>query len=312
MTEQELLYILAIAEERNITHATQRLHIAQPSLTQSLRKIETELDTKLFTRRKYGLDPTDAGKLYIEMARDVISRLDAFREDLRKMKDPMKGTISLGASWYNTLIYFSGFVPLFSRIYPDARLRLVEKGTAQLLEMLKGHEIDIIIAHEYPREFPGAKESFAKDICREHLADEPFRLLGHRHFFEDAGISCTDPADLQKLQDLPFIFFNDGQRIRRITDFALKNAGISPRGALQTQSFPGALDFAYQGLGLVILPEGYVFKNTDRHPELVSVPLDPSLHAYWSNCLYYRKQEYPDPLREETLRILKESINSEK
>ena len=98
MTEQEMLYILAIAEERNITHAAERLHVAQPSLTQSLRKIENELGTKLFTRRKYGLDPTDSGKLYIKMARDVTARISTFREDLRRMKDPMKGHLSLGAS----------------------------------------------------------------------------------------------------------------------------------------------------------------------------------------------------------------------
>lgn len=309
MTEQEMLYILAIAEERNITHAAERLHISQPSLTQSLRKIETELGTKLFTRRKYGLDPTDQGKLYIEMARDVTARISTFREDLRKMNDPMKGHLSLGASWYNTLLYFSDFVPLFSRTYPDAQIRLIEKNTAGLLEMLKGHEIDVIIAHEYPKEYPGQQPVLAKDICRELLETESFLLLGHHQLFLENGIPENKTADLQKLKDLPFIFFNDDQRIRRITDLAFRNAGIAPKSALYTQSFPGALDFASMGLGFVILPEHYIAKNTCHYPSLVSVPLDPSLHAYWSNCIYYRKQEYSDPLREEAIRILKESVH---
>ena len=62
------------------------------------------------------------------------------------------------------------------------------------------------------------------------------------------------------------------------------------------------------GLGFVILPEHYIAKNIGSYPSMVSVPLDPSLHAYWSNCIYYRIQEYSDPLREEALRILKESV----
>ena len=307
MTEQEMLYILAIAEERNITHAAERLHVAQPSLTQSLKKIEKELGTKLFVRRKYGLDPTDSGKLYIEMARDVTGRINVFREDLRKMNDPMKGQLSLGASWYNTLLYFSDFVPRFSSDYPDAQLRLIEKNSAGLMEMLKGHEADMIIVHEYPKEYPGQQPVPAKDICRELLENESFRILGKRQLFSEYGIPENEAADLRRMEDLPFIFFNRDQRIRHITDFALRNAGVSVKCALLTQSFPGALDFASTGLGFVILPEHYIAANISHYPSLISVPLDPSLHAYWSNCIYYRVQEYDDPLREEALRILKGS-----
>ena len=307
MTEQELIYILAIAEEKNITHAAQRLNISQPSLTQCLRKIEIELDTRLFTRRKYGLDLTDAGKLYIDMARDVSSRIETFREDLRKMKDPMNGHLALGASWYNTLIYFSAFVKRFSQLYPDAQIKLVEKRTTDLLDMLKGHEIDIIIAHEYPSEYLGIKENYAKDICRDLLEIERFRLIGNRSILNKVGISYNEPADLQKLKDLPFIFFNDNQRIRRITDHIFHEAGISPKALLSTQSFPGAWALATQAVGLVILPEKYIEQNIHRFPELVSLSLDSSLHGYWSNYIYYRKQEYPDPLRKEAIHILKET-----
>ncbi len=307
MTEQELQYILTIAEERNITHAAQRLHIAQPSLTQCLRRIETELGVKLFTRRKYGLDPTDAGELYIGMARDVIERIHKFRDDLRKMTDPMTGELSVGASWYNTLIYFSDFVPRFHSAYPGVQIRLEEKRTAELLDLLRGHEIDLIIAHEYPREYPGKQTTFAKDICRVLLEDEPFCLLGHVRLFEEAGIPAEGTADLAGFRNQPFIFFNSNQRVRRITDFTFKNANIFPKGALSTQSFPGALDFASRGLGFVILPKKYIDLNISRHPELASLSLDPALHAYWSNCLYYRENELHDPLVKEALRILAES-----
>ena len=81
---------------------------------------------------------------------------------------------------------------------------------------------------------------------------------------------------------------------------------------LCTQSFPGALDFAARAIGLVILPENYIGQNIHRFPDLVSLPLDPSLHGYWSNCIYYREQEYPDLLREEAIRILKETAHNKK
>ena len=68
MTDKELLYIKTIAEEHNITKAAEKLHVAQPSLTQCIKRIEKSLDCPLFYRKKTGLVLTDGGKLYYETA----------------------------------------------------------------------------------------------------------------------------------------------------------------------------------------------------------------------------------------------------
>lgn len=91
MTDRELLYVLAIAQERNITHAAERLRVAQPSLTQSLRRIEAELGCTLFKRRKYGLDLTAEGELYCQMAKDVLARVKQFRDELEKTQGRLTG-----------------------------------------------------------------------------------------------------------------------------------------------------------------------------------------------------------------------------
>lgn len=84
MTFEDLSVILAIAEEKSITRASERLLIAQPSLSQRLQKVEKELDTKLFLRLRNGIEPTEAGTLFIDMALEVTKRYSEFTRYLNK------------------------------------------------------------------------------------------------------------------------------------------------------------------------------------------------------------------------------------
>ena len=151
MTDKELQYILAIAQERNVTHAAEKLHLSQPSLTQTLRRIEGELGCELFMRRKYGLDPTPAGELYLTMARDILERMNRFEQDIQLMINPLSGKLTIGASWYNTLLFLSDVIHELSVRFPQVEISLVEKGTNDLEELFASRRLDIFLAHENTR-----------------------------------------------------------------------------------------------------------------------------------------------------------------
>ena len=302
MTDKELQYILAIAEERNVTHAAEKLHLAQPSLTQTLRKIEGELGCPLFIRRKYGLDPTPAGELYLSMAKDILERMNRFEQDIQQLVNPLSGKLTIGASWYNTLLFLSDVIHELSVRFPQVEISLVEKGTNDLEELFASRRLDIFLAHEYPTEFGHGKRQMAKDVRQELLLKEPFCLVAHEKFGLGEGT-----VDLRALEGMPFISFNDSQRIRRITDFAFANAGISVKRVVRTQSFPGAMELAERGIGLTVLPLYYVRNNLAAKPCLHQYAIDPAYHAYWSACVYYRCGEYPDRLTQGVLPILRDA-----
>ena len=92
MTDRELLYIKTIAEEHNITHAAQKLCIAQPSLTQSLQRIERSLNCSLFHRQKNGFFLTPEGELYYETACQMLTLWDNFLNQLSD-RNKMNGGI---------------------------------------------------------------------------------------------------------------------------------------------------------------------------------------------------------------------------
>ena len=102
MTDKELIYIKTIADEKNLTRAAEVLHIAQPSLTQLLHRIEDRLGTVLFVRDKKGMTLTAAGQLYYAMAEEVLSCRQAFLEKLAQLKLENNQKLNISASWYNT------------------------------------------------------------------------------------------------------------------------------------------------------------------------------------------------------------------
>ena len=82
MTQNELLYILTIAEHGNITKAARELFISQPSLSESLNKVEQEFGTLLFMRTQGGLIPTVFGERYLKTARNILERYKKLETDL--------------------------------------------------------------------------------------------------------------------------------------------------------------------------------------------------------------------------------------
>ena len=86
MNIQILENMIAISEEKSLTKAADRLLITQPALSRQLKKLESELDTKLFLREKNEMVMTDAGKVYVNGARSALSIYEKAMDDIRKLR----------------------------------------------------------------------------------------------------------------------------------------------------------------------------------------------------------------------------------
>ncbi len=97
MTQNELLYILTIAEHGNITRAAQELFISQPSLSESLSKVEQEFGRPIFHRDLNGLTPTDFGQKYLDTARKILELYRQMNLDLDDPDNELSGYMSAGS-----------------------------------------------------------------------------------------------------------------------------------------------------------------------------------------------------------------------
>src|SRR5215472_2558245 len=96
MELRQLRYFVAVAEEGHITRAAERLGIQQPPLTRQIRQLETELGVTLFQRLPRGVQVTEAGRVVVEEARDVIARAERIQETAKRAARGEQGRLAVG------------------------------------------------------------------------------------------------------------------------------------------------------------------------------------------------------------------------
>lgn len=145
MTIRDFQYIIAIAEENNITKAAQRLFISQPSLSQALKKVESELNVTLFTRTTVGLQPTFIGEQFLLQAKEILGsyrKLEHFISDVNNLQT---GRLQIGVPYYLNGSFLSEILPAFSEAYPGIDVHVTQQTDMELENMLSQGTLDFII-----------------------------------------------------------------------------------------------------------------------------------------------------------------------
>jgi len=202
MTLTELRYIVAVARERHFGRAAEACFVSQPTLSVAVKKLEEELDVKIFERGASEVSATPLGEEIVRQAQAVLEQAAAIKEIAKRGRDPLAGPLRLG------IIYTIGpyLLPTLVRHTiertPQMPLMLVENFTVRLLDMLRSGELDCaILAEPFPDTglaiAPLYDEPFIVAVPRTHplaareqvssaeLKRETMLLLGTGHCFRD-------------------------------------------------------------------------------------------------------------------------------
>jgi len=145
MTLTELRYIIAVAQERHFGRASSRCFITQPALSLAIQKLENELGTTIFERRKNDVALTPAGAKIVEQAQRVIEEADSIKLIAAEGKDQLVGPLRLGVIATVGPYLLPDLVPLLHKRAPAMPLEIEENLTANLTAMLKNGKLDAII-----------------------------------------------------------------------------------------------------------------------------------------------------------------------
>src|SRR3954454_11290664 len=145
MTLSELRYLVAVADLRHFGHAAERCHITQSTLSTQLRKLEDFLGVTLFERTSRAVTVTQIGERIVPHARRILEEADEICNLARQEEGLLTGSLQVGI--IPTLGPY--ILPLFlndlHRTHPQLRLVLREDLTANLLEALTAHELDVLL-----------------------------------------------------------------------------------------------------------------------------------------------------------------------
>jgi LysR family hydrogen peroxide-inducible transcriptional activator len=258
MTLTELRYIVAVAREKHFGRAAEACFVSQPTLSVAIKKLEEELDVKLFERGGSEVSVTPLGEEIVRQAQAVIEQAAAIKEIAKRGKDPLSGPLRLGIIYTIGPYLLPELVKQAIALTPQMPLMLQENFTVKLLEMLRTGELDCaILAEPFPDQglalAPLYDEPFvialptAHPLARrtaigaEELKRETMLLLGTGHCFRDHVLEvCPEFAR----------FSSGGEGIRK---------------SFEGSSLETIKHMVASGMGLTVVPQLSVPKEPQQH-----------------------------------------------
>ena len=253
---REIEYIVTIAAEGSITKAAQKLFIAQPSLSQAVKKIEQTVGVKLFTRVRNKVNLTYEGELFVESGIKTIKIFHDLENKINDIANLNCGRIILGIPFLLGSYIFPRLGAAYHSRFPNVDIKLVEGTSSELETMILNGAIDLAII-PLPLKKPDIayhavfSSKMVLQIPSGHRLNQyAYKKPGHPERFEYLDIRLADGE--------PFLLGYQGQRIRTVNEIIFQKANITPQVIFTSTSIDTIRRIAATGVGLTIVPEHYL------------------------------------------------------
>ena len=142
---KDMRAFFAIVEEGNISHAAQRLGIAQPALSRQMKHLEENLNVKLFERGSRRIRLTEAGQLLYGRVESILGMVDGTVREIKEIGNGSKGVIRIGTITTSGAMILPDLIAEFRKVYPDVTFEIWEAEGARIIELLDSRLIEIAI-----------------------------------------------------------------------------------------------------------------------------------------------------------------------
>jgi DNA-binding transcriptional LysR family regulator len=265
MELRQLQYVLAAAEEGSFTRAAQRVHIAQPAISQQIAQLERELGATLFDRSGRRIRLTSAGEAFLVHARAAVRATAAARDAVLAQRGQLSGQLTVG-----TIPSPPGWLlqqlRRYRELYPQVGLTLRLGSPEPLAAHVAAGTLDAALigvsGHRQPAGSSGQR--LRAVVAAAAVATEPLVIAITR----DHRLALTDEVDLAELRDEPMVALSPGTGLRAVLENACSEAGFTPRIRCETDQLPILADLVAHGFGIALMPQ-----STAERAHLPNVPL---------------------------------------
>ena len=243
-------YVLAIAEEQNLTRAAKRLFISQPALTLYLNRLEKELGVRLFDRSRTPILLTEAGKYYVEQMKKISASEQALRSEIRMIADPAK-TLVISIGQVRGHHWLPLFLPAFCFIHPDVNIQVIQGREASMGQALRSGQVDVLI---------GSHSAALSDLEVVELSHEQLFFAAHKQFGlippacrSQYSIRSPYRISPERLDGLPFITSQVSNDLYSSYESIILANQIRPSRTISVSNLYTGFKLAAQGLGVQLL-----------------------------------------------------------
>src|SRR6187431_3126225 len=244
MELRHLRYFVAVAEELNFTRAADRLHTSQPSLSQQIRQLESGVGVPLLDRSRHHVALTNAGRVFLREAKDILSRIDHASRLAKQAADGRAGELTVGTFPAADVRILPALRPLVAEYLPDLRLILHSRYAVEPIAGLQSGSLDVAFVR-------GPPEADGLEVV-ELLREQIVIVLPSHH-----ALARRKAIPVNSLDDLPCITIE--RRLSPPLHDAVANlyreARIRMHAVSRADNVLGHLKLVQEGLGFALLPD---------------------------------------------------------
>ncbi len=251
MNTKQFQYVLVLAREGSFSKAADALNISQPSLSQYIKKIEKEVGSELFDRTNGDVRITDAGRIYIETARQILDLEHQMENSFSDLAIHKTGSLIIGAAPYRS----AGMMPVIARsfksLHPGMHLIVREATTAELADGLEHGEYDLALTLLPVDDIKFNWEKVTEEelvlaVPRDHERLESYAMQGRKY----PAIALTE------LSGCGMVMLTESQHMQKMLSGLLGDRAIKVRTAAVVKSLQAQIEMVKFGVGAALMPSG--------------------------------------------------------
>ena len=261
-----------VAKNNHMTRASEELHISQPAISQSIRKLENQLGGTLFLRSNKGMELTEEGKMFFEYIKSAIELINNAENEFTAFKDLSVGEIKIGCSTTLTKLILLSSLKEFHKDYPGINIKIKNDLTSNLINDLKLGKLDFVIFNE-----SNIKES---NLLLEKIAELKQGFIYNSEYYIDNIKEYSD------LNNYPLILQKEESNTRKLLDYIVSESNVKLVPKMEVVSQELVTEFTNIGLGLGFTIIDLALKKYNNLKELNINKKIPNINIYLATNKY--------------------------
>lgn len=276
MEIRQLEFFVEVARRQSFTKAAEELLVAQPAISKSIKKLESEVGLLLFNRAERKVSLTAEGEVLLKHAEVILDQLAHAKAEMEELSGLKKGEVRIGLPSMVGSYYFPGLIIDFKKKYPDLQIMVYEEGTVKIRQMLMDGEIDMGVILE-DDEMEGIE-------VLSFLEEEMVVCVPDSHPF--ASLHAVSYEELAK-QSL--ILFKEGYFQREIIAQASQISGLPLNVTFETNQISLIKSLVARKLGVTLFLRMVVAEDSHLVPVSLKPPVYLKFGVAWNKNAYLSK-----------------------
>lgn len=242
LTVRQLETIVAVADAASFSEAAAKLGISQPSLSETIKRVEEELGVRVFERTTRSFSLTAEGEHAVAVAREAVREFRLALESIADRTQGRRGRLTVAALPSMVCAVLPGAVQAFRSRYPGVEVRVHDVLHERAIDMVLDGVADLAVS---------IRPAQRAELRFQELGSDGLRLVCRA----DHALARRKQVAWRDLVPFPFIALAHTSSVRRLTDSAFTYCDLSPEPAFTVEQIPSAAALVEAGLGITALPE---------------------------------------------------------